>query len=76
MDTAACNSAARMPSGSGRWFTRNFTAGLSCRDAPAYLPFPQAPPKKGSAIERALTPPCTGDCPAGIKAHGYVSLDP
>ena len=49
-----------------------FNAGLVPRRA-AYLPFPQAVPKK-VAIERAGTSPCTGDCPAGIKAHGYVSL--
>ena len=30
-------------------------------------------PKK-AVIERAGTSPCTYDCPAGIKAHGYVSL--
>ena len=49
-----------------------FNAGLVPRRA-AYLPFPQAVPKK-VAIERLGTSPCTGDCPAGIKAHGYVSL--
>ncbi|MDA8296422.1 MAG: FAD-dependent oxidoreductase [Actinomycetota bacterium] len=39
----------------------------------AYLPFPQALPQK-ALIERAGTSPCTFACPAGIKAHGYVSL--
>jgi heterodisulfide reductase subunit A len=39
----------------------------------AYIPFPQAVPKK-AVIERAGTSPCTDNCPAGIKAHGYVSL--
>ena len=49
-----------------------FNADLVPRRA-AYLPFPQAVPKK-VVIERAGTSPCTDKCPAGIKAHGYVSL--
>jgi heterodisulfide reductase subunit A-like polyferredoxin len=49
-----------------------FNAGLVGRRA-AYIPFPQAVPKK-AVIERAGTSPCTDACPAGIKAHGYVSL--
>ncbi len=39
----------------------------------AYIAFPQAVPQK-ALIERAGTSPCTYACPAGIKAHGYVSL--
>ena len=39
----------------------------------AYIAFPQAVPKK-AVLERAGTSPCTYTCPAGIKAHGYVSL--
>jgi len=39
----------------------------------AYIPFPQALPKK-AVIERAGSSPCNNACPAGIKAHGYVSL--
>jgi len=39
----------------------------------AYIPFPQALPQK-ALIERAGTSPCSFNCPAGIKAHGYVSL--
>ncbi len=39
----------------------------------AYIAFPQAVPQK-ALIERAGTSPCTFACPAGIKAHGYVSL--
>ncbi len=39
----------------------------------AYIPFPQAVPKK-AVIERHGTSPCSFSCPAGIKAHGYVSL--
>jgi heterodisulfide reductase subunit A-like polyferredoxin len=39
----------------------------------AYIPFPQAVPKK-AVIEREGSSPCSLACPAGIKAHGYVSL--
>lgn len=49
-----------------------FNADLVPRRA-AYIPFPQAVPKK-AVIERAGTSPCIDGCPAGIKAHGYVSL--
>lgn len=49
-----------------------FNADLVPRRA-AYIPFPQAVPKK-AVIERAGGSPCTDTCPAGIKAHGYVSL--
>ncbi len=49
-----------------------FNADLVARRA-AYITFPQAVPKK-AVLERAGTSPCTFSCPAGIKAHGYVSL--
>ncbi|MGA2514091.1 MAG: FAD-dependent oxidoreductase [Candidatus Limnocylindrales bacterium] len=49
-----------------------FNADLVARRA-AYIAFPQAVPKK-AVLERAGTSPCTYACPAGIKAHGYVSL--
>jgi len=49
-----------------------FNFGLVARRA-AYIPFPQAVPKI-AVIERAGTSPCTFACPAGVKAHGYVSL--
>lgn len=39
----------------------------------AYIPFAQAVPKK-AVIERHGSSPCTFACPAGIKAHGYISL--
>ena len=39
----------------------------------AYIAFPQAVPKK-AAIDRAGSSPCSYACPAGIQAHGYVSL--
>jgi len=49
-----------------------YNGGLVARRA-AYIPFPQAVPQK-ALVERAGTSPCTFACPAGIKAHGYVSL--
>jgi len=49
-----------------------FNGGMVSRRA-AYIPFPQAVPQK-ALVERAGTSPCTFNCPAGIKAHGYVSL--
>jgi heterodisulfide reductase subunit A len=39
----------------------------------AYIPYPQAVPKK-ALIERHGSSPCSFACPAGVKAHGYVSL--
>jgi len=49
-----------------------FNANLAARRA-AYIAFPQAVPKK-AVLQREGTSPCVGACPAGIKAHGYVSL--
>jgi heterodisulfide reductase subunit A-like polyferredoxin len=49
-----------------------FNSGMVSRRA-AYIPFPQAVPKK-AVVERAGTSPCSYTCPAGIKAHGYVAL--
>ena len=49
-----------------------FNHGLVARRA-AYIPFAQAVPKK-ALIERHGTAPCSFTCPAGVKAHGYVSL--
>ena len=49
-----------------------FNADMVARRA-AYIAFPQAVPKK-AVIERTGTSPCSYTCPAGIKAHGYVSL--
>ncbi|MBA3021043.1 FAD-dependent oxidoreductase [Propionicimonas sp.] len=49
-----------------------FNAELAPRRA-AYIAFPQAVPKK-AILDRSGTSPCIAACPAGIKAHGYVSL--
>jgi len=39
----------------------------------ARIPFPQAIPKKAE-IRRFGESPCSAACPAGVKAHGFVSL--
>jgi heterodisulfide reductase subunit A len=49
-----------------------FNADLIPRRA-AYIAFPQAVPKK-AVIDRGGSSPCSFACPAGIQAHGYVSL--
>ena len=49
-----------------------FNFGLASRRA-AHIAFPQAVPKK-AVIEREGRSPCLDECPASIKAHGYVSL--
>ncbi len=49
-----------------------FNAEMVARRA-AYIAFPQAVPKK-AVIDRAGSSPCSYTCPAGIQAHGYVSL--
>ena len=49
-------------------FNFDLAAGRAIR-----IPFPQAIPKR-AAIERAGTSPCSSACPAGVQAHGYVSL--
>ncbi|MBU0676876.1 MAG: FAD-dependent oxidoreductase [Verrucomicrobia bacterium] len=49
-----------------------FNAGLVARRA-AHIPFPQAIPKK-AVIDRRGFSPCHHSCPAGVRAHGYISL--
>ena len=49
-----------------------FDQGLGTRSV-VYTPFPQAVPRI-PVIDRHGTSPCTFACPAGLKAHGYVSL--
>ena len=39
----------------------------------AHIAFPQAVPKK-AIIDHQGSSPCTYACPAGVKAHGYISL--
>jgi heterodisulfide reductase subunit A len=49
-----------------------FNADMIPRRA-AYIAFPQAVPKK-AVVDRGGSSPCSYACPAGIQAHGYVSL--
>ncbi len=49
-----------------------FNANLVARHA-THIAFPQAVPKK-AVVDRFGTSPCSFTCPAGVKAHGYVSL--
>ena len=49
-----------------------FTSNLVARRA-AHIAFPQAVPKK-ALIDRHGSSPCSAACPAGVKAHGFVSL--
>jgi heterodisulfide reductase subunit A len=49
-----------------------FDLGMSKRKA-IYRPFPQAVPNVFT-IDRRGYPPCRVACPAGVNAHGYISL--
>ena len=49
-----------------------FNADLAARKA-AHIAFPQAVPKKAVITRQGLSP-CSYECPAGVKPHGYISL--
>ncbi len=72
VDEAACTGCQLCENACSVSVPDQFNYNLIARRA-AYIPFPQAVPKK-AVIEREGTSPCTDSCPAGIKAHGYVSL--
>ncbi len=72
VDTAACTGCQECEQVCTVAVPDEFNADLVARRA-AHIPFPQAVPKK-AVITREGTSPCTDTCPAGIKAHGYVSL--
>ena len=72
VDPAACTGCQKCEENCTVAVPDRFNFGLSSTRAVS-LAFPQAVPKK-AVIERAGTSPCTFRCPAGIKAHGYVSL--
>ena len=72
VDWAACTGCSDCQTACTVAVPDEFNAGLVARRA-AYIAFPQAVPKK-AVIQRAGTSPCIDGCPAGIKAHGYVSL--
>ena len=72
VDEAACTGCRQCETSCTVAVPDQFNADMVSRRA-AYIAFPQAVPKK-AVVERAGTSPCTFTCPAGIKAHGYVSL--
>jgi heterodisulfide reductase subunit A-like polyferredoxin len=72
VDEAACTGCRQCEMTCNVAVPDQFNADMVSRRA-AYIPFPQAVPKK-AVIERAGTSPCTFNCPAGIKSHGYVAL--
>jgi heterodisulfide reductase subunit A-like polyferredoxin len=72
VDWAACTGCAKCETACTVAVPDQFNYNLVARRA-AYIAFPQAVPKK-AVIQRAGTSPCIDTCPAGIKAHGYVSL--
>jgi heterodisulfide reductase subunit A2 len=72
VDTSLCTGCRQCETACTVSVPDQFNGELVARHA-AYIPFPQAVPQK-ALVERAGTSPCTFACPAGIKAHGYVSL--
>ncbi len=72
VDEAACTGCQRCETACTVAVPDQFNADMVARRA-AYIAFPQAVPKK-AVIERAGSSPCSYTCPAGIQAHGYVSL--
>ena len=72
VDEAACTGCQKCETACTVSVPDQFNADMVARHA-AYIAFPQAVPKK-AVIERAGSSPCSYTCPAGIQAHGYVSL--
>ena len=72
VDEAACTGCQKCETACTVSVPDQFNADMIARHA-AYIAFPQAVPKK-AVIEREGTSPCSFTCPAGIQAHGYVSL--
>ncbi len=72
VDWSACTGCSQCETACTVAVPDQFNYDLVARRA-AYIAFPQAVPKK-AVIQRAGTSPCIDTCPAGIKAHGYVSL--
>ncbi len=72
IDPAKCTGCAQCEAVCTVASSDEFNSGLIARRA-AHIAFPQAVPKK-AVIDRRGASPCSYTCPAGIKAHGYVSL--
>ena len=71
VDAAACTGCRQCEMACNVAVPDEFNADMVSRRA-AYIAFPQAVPKK-AVIDRAGASPCSYECPAGIKAHGYVA---
>jgi heterodisulfide reductase subunit A len=71
IDEAACTGCRQCEMACNVAVPDEFNADMVSRRA-AYIAFPQAVPKK-AVITRDGISPCTSECPAGIKAHGYVA---
>ncbi len=72
IDSAACTGCRQCEQACTVAVPDDWNGGMVSRRA-AYIAFPQAIPQK-ALIEHPGTSPCSDACPAGIKAHGYVSL--
>ncbi len=71
VDAAACTGCRQCEMACNVAVPDEFNADLVSRRA-AFIAFPQAVPKK-AVISREGVSPCSYECPAGIKAHGYVA---
>ena len=72
VDLAACTGCHQCEEACTVAVPDEWNGGMVSRRA-AYIAYPQAIPQK-ALIEHPGSSPCSDACPAGIKAHGYVSL--
>jgi len=72
VDSAACTGCGECEHACTVALPDEFNFDMVARRA-ANIPYPQAVPKK-ARIDLRGSSPCSGACPAGVKAHGYVSL--
>ncbi len=72
IDAAACTGCGQCELACTVSIADQFNKDLIARRA-AHIVFPQAVPKK-AIIDHVGLSPCSSACPAGVKAHGYVSL--
>ena len=71
VDEAACTGCRQCEMACNVAVPDEYNADMVSRRA-AFIAFPQAVPKK-AVITREGVSPCSYECPAGIKAHGYVA---
>ena len=72
VDPVACTGCAQCEVACTVAIADQFNMDLIARRS-AHIAFPQAVPKK-AVIDKVGQSPCSHTCPAGVKAHGYVSL--